>query len=396
MAGTAVYLHLSSNIRTAGLVRGGATSGAGDLTRPQPVNLLVLGSDTRSSSEDCKLGGACASASATAAHGSEATGNADVEMLVHLSADRSHAQIVSIPRDTVVDIPGCTDPSTGREQPARRERINSSFNAGPDCTVAAVHQLTGLPISHFAVIDFAGVVRMSKAVGGVDVCVDDDVYDNYSRLKLAEGTHSLEGESALQFLRTRHAFGDGSDLGRAGAQHLFLSAMLRKMTSASTLVNPVTAYRLADAATKALTVDKELGSLDQLVQAAYQFGKVPNDGTEFITMPTIANPDNPNEVLAAPGDADRLWAALADDRRLTEPSPTAARSAAPSTSGEASAPATSGPASPTPSASTTPTRASDATGCAHVSTGASVLVGGRVMSPAQAFDATPEIPVSAP
>lgn len=254
LAAIGLYWHLNSNIRSTDITRGGATNG--DLTKAQPLNFLVLGSDTRSSSEDCKIGGGCSSASATASNGSAATGNADVEMLVHLSADRTHAQTVSIPRDTVVDIPECTDPSTGQTVAAHRARINSSMNYGPDCTVATVHQLTGLPIAHLAVIDFAGVVTMSNAIGGVNVCVDNDVYDPYSHLKLKKGSHTLQGQAALQFLRTRHAFGDGSDLGRTGAQHLFLSAMQRKMTSASTLVNPVTAYKLADAATKAVTVDK--------------------------------------------------------------------------------------------------------------------------------------------
>lgn len=403
LAAIGLYWHLNSNIRSTDITRGGATNG--DLTKAQPLNFLVLGSDTRSSSEDCKIGGGCSSASATASNGSAATGNADVEMLVHLSADRTHAQTVSIPRDTVVDIPECTDPSTGQTVAAHRARINSSMNYGPECTVATVHQLTGLPIAHLAVIDFAGVVTMSNAIGGVNVCVDNDVYDPYSHLKLKKGSHTLQGQAALQFLRTRHAFGDGSDLGRTGAQHLFLSAMQRKMTSASTLVNPVTAYKLADAATKAVTVDKGLDSVTQLVEAAYQFGKVPNSGSQMLTMPTIPNPANTAEVLPA-GSAQQVWDALAADRPVGSSSGSSSSGSSSPGSGSAGSASSSSAASSSPSDSSSaasasgpspsPVNAQENTGCAQVSTLNSVTVNGVLMTPTEAYAATPQIADSAP
>lgn len=394
----AAYLHLNGNIRSTRISRGGATNG--DLSTSVPINFLVIGSDTRSSAADCRIGGDCSLASAVAPNGSAATGNADVELLLHLSADRKHAEVVSIPRDTIVDIPACTDPATGKPIPARRDRINSAFAGGPDCQVATVHQLTGLPIAHVAVIDFAGVVTMSNAIGGVQVCVDSDVYDPYSHLKLTKGTHTLQGKAALEFVRTRHAFGNGSDLGREGAQHLFLSAMLRKMTSASTLINPVSAYKLADAATKAITVDNGLAGIDKLVGAAYEFGKVPNKATQFLTMPNIPDPKNPNVVLPA-ASAATVWRDLVADVPIPSaaPSPSASSaspgpSTSPVTTAQTGAPG--GSAAPTTEPAPQPVNASDNTGCAQVSTLRSVTVNGVLMTPAQAFADTPKVPLSAP
>lgn len=106
-----------------------------------------------------------------------------------------------------------------------------------------------MPIDHVVMVDFAGVIATSDAVGGVPVCVSANVYDPYSHLRLTRGTHTLQGRAALEFLRSRHGFGDGSDLGRTYAQHLFLSAMIRRMSSAGTLADPAAVYSLADAAT---------------------------------------------------------------------------------------------------------------------------------------------------
>lgn len=380
-----LYHHLNSNLRTEALTRGGSTNNA--LDSGKPMNILVLGSDSRSEAADCAIGGGCsASTASSSGSGSFAYANADVLWLVHVSADRKHLQEVSVPRDTIVDIPECTDPANGQTVSAHKGRINSSMQYGPDCTVAAVHQLTGLPIDHFAVVDFAGAIALSNAVGGVDVCVDKDVYDPFSHLKLKKGDHTLKGESALQFLRTRHGFGDGSDLGRAGAQHLFLASLMRSLTATSTLVNPVKVYGIADAATKALIVDKGLGSVAKLAQLGDEVSGVPNDGVQFTTMPTVENPQDPATVLMAPSAAD-VWADLAADRPLG--SATAKPSSTPS--------ATASSPSPADTSTKPPVTTADASrGCAQVSTNRSVQVNGVSMTPTQAYAASPKVPDSAP
>ncbi len=165
-------------------------------------------------------------------------------------------------------------------------------------------------------LDFSGVVRMSDAVGGVPVCVDSDVYDTYSHLKLSKGTHTLKGVAALEFLRSRHGFGDGSDLGRTYAQHLYLSSLIRKLKSAGTLTNPASVYHLADAATKALTVDTGLGSISKLTGLAGDLNKVPSKRITFTTMQTAPDPADVNRVVVGTG-ARTLFGTIAADQSLT-------------------------------------------------------------------------------
>ncbi len=308
-AGAYFYHRLDGNLRTDDLNRATAGSERQDAFGRTPINVLVIGSDARQDARDCALGGACATASGA---------RADVEMVLHISADRSNATVMSIPRDLETALPACTDTGTGRRLVGPRTgMINSALNYGPDCQVAAVHRLTGIPIDHFVMVDFAGVVAMSDAVGGVDVCVNHDVYDPQSHLKLARGHHTLVGVAALEFLRTRHGFGDGSDnVGRTGGQHAFLSATAAKLKSAGTVTDPVKVVHLADAATKALTVDTGLGSVSRLVGLARDFNRVPSDRITFTTMQNRDDPAAPGRVLPGPV-APALFRAIADDRSLT-------------------------------------------------------------------------------
>lgn len=385
----AVYARLNSNLRTVDLTPEAA--GARGPAEEGPINILVLGSDTRASAADCKIGGDCGQHAQASPSNATAYGNADVEMLVHVSADRSNASVVSIPRDTVLDLPACTDPRTGHVTPARRDRINSTLQDGPNCTVAAVHRLTGARIDHFVMVDFAGVVTMSNAIGGVQVCVNKDVYDPYSHLKLSQGSHTLQGLPALAFLRTRHGFGDGSDLGRSGAQHLFLTSMLRKIESAATLSNPVAVYNLADAATKAVTVDTGIGSVQSLTSLAAELGKVPSEQISFMTMPTAPDPRDWATVIPAPS-ARALFARIAANQPLASPTKKA-------TSAKSTTPKGTSRPAPSPSAageSLPPAVTTMSSQCASVSTSRSVTLNGTAMSPTRAYQLSRGIPDSAP
>lgn len=408
-AGAVVYLRLNGNLRDLPLF-GGVGGDAGherpDAFGRTPVNVLVIGSDARDDPADCRIGGDCGPGR-----------NADVEMLLHLSADRSHGVVLSIPRDTVTDLPACRRPHGGIA-PGRRGPVNSTLRYGPGCTVAAVHTLTGLPIDHFVMADFAGVVRLSDAVGGVPVCVDRNVYDPYAHLKLARGEHALKGAAALAFLRSRHAFGDGSDLGRTAAQHLYLASLFRRMRAGGSLSDPAGMLSLADAATQALTVDPGLASVDRLAALADDARKVPTARLVFTTMPTEPDPFDRNRLVPA-RSADRLFAAIASDRpvRVAYDARAADGKAGdgPGPAGRAVEPAGAAQAAPeigdsrddrplpaarraTPAPAPVASGSTAASGgtCVEVATGPAVVVGGVAMTPSAAFAATPRVPVSAP
>ncbi|GAA3612417.1 LCP family protein [Kineosporia mesophila] len=322
-----MFRRLNGNISSSALFTG--TTGSAGVQKADdqgrfPVNVLVIGTDSRASKENCKLGGAC----------DETHNNADVELLVHVSADRTNITAVSIPRDTMTDLPGCKNATTGESVAARYGQINTSLQYGPGCTVAAIHELTGITIDHFAMVDFSGVIDMSDATGGVQICVDNNVYDTYSHLKLSKGKHTLKGEAALQFVRTRHGFGDGSDLGRTYGQHAFLAAAIRSLKDKGTLLNPTKLYGVANAATRALTVDEGLDSIPKLIDLATEFNKVDTDRITFTTMQTVPDPNDSNRVVPAAA-AQKLFDTIVDDRSLSKDknaaTSTATTSASPST-----------------------------------------------------------------
>ncbi|WP_245791785.1 LCP family protein [Actinacidiphila rubida] len=306
------YWKLNSNIKSDDLSANGK-DGAGhekpDAFGRTPINILVIGSDGRTSTKDCKLGGACKQAGGQ---------RADVEMVVHISADRSNATVMSVPRDLRANWSGCHDDGHQAMGPQHNTMINAALAGGPGCSVVAVHELTGIPIDHFMMVDFSGVVDMSNAVGGVRVCVDADVYDPYSHLKLKKGSHVLQGTAALEFLRTRHGFGDSSDSrGRTGGQHVFLTALLNKLKDDGTLTSPTKLWKVANAATK-LTVDKSLRPIARLIGLGTDLNKVPTSRVRFVTLQTADTKVNGvwQTHLVQPG-ASALFRTIADDQSLT-------------------------------------------------------------------------------
>lgn len=310
-AGGAFYLvhSLDGNIASSSLCSGSSCGSKEkvDAFGRSPINILLIGSDERDNAADCNLGGDCGSPGA----------RADVEMVLHVSADRSNATVMSIPRDLEATVPRCEAVKGAPSQPAHTDMINSALNWGPGCSVAAVQQLTGIHIDHFMKVDFGGVVAMSDAVGGVNICVDKNVYDPYSHLKLAAGTHTLKGVSALEFVRTRHGFGDGGDLGRTYAQHLFMSNMVNKLKSAGTLTDLPAMYGLAQAATRALTVDTGLNSVFKLAGLGQELNGISTGNITFATMQTAPDPADNSRLVVGPG-AQSLFDAIAGDQSLSE------------------------------------------------------------------------------
>ncbi|GGU42805.1 LCP family protein [Streptomyces coeruleorubidus] len=312
-AGYLYYEHLNGNIEKGRRSSGDskARKSAPNAAGQTPLNILLVGSDSRNSDENVKLGGARKD------RGNPPLG--DVQMLIHLAADRKSAAVVSIPRDTRVDIPKCTDPKTGRTYPPVNTIINASLaRGGAGCTLATWENLTGVYIDHWMTIDFAGVVKMADAIGGVEVCVRQNVWDRPlpgvpggSGLKLTAGRKKVQGEQALQWLRTRHAW--GSDPLRARAQHMYMNSMIRTLKAQNVFTDTGRLTDLAEAATRSLHVSEELGTVKKLYDLGMQLKTVPTDRITMTTLPTAVDPQDRNHLVPAGADADRVWDMIRDD-----------------------------------------------------------------------------------
>ncbi|MDJ0341268.1 LCP family protein [Streptomyces sp. H10-C2] len=327
-AGWAYYEHLNANIKKdeLNLSDSKLSKSQANADGQTPLNILLLGSDSRNSDENVKLGGA------RDTRGEKP--RADVEMLLHLSADRTNMTVISIPRDTRVTIPKCTDPHDGTVYKKSEDIINASLtHGGPGCTVATWEEMTGISIDHFMMVDFAGVVKMADAIGGVPVCVDKNIYDKQSGLRLKAGRTTVMGEQALQWLRTRHGFEDGTDLGRTHAQHMYMNSMIRELKKGAKLTDPGQLTGLAEAATKSVTVDTGLGTVKKLYDLGNELKKVPSNRITMTTMPWNWDPTNKAHVIPKPGDAEKLFALVRADNpadgKAKEPAPGAAASSSP-------------------------------------------------------------------
>jgi LCP family protein required for cell wall assembly len=317
-------IRLQTNISKAPLGAGnGRTEGAAGATGR--MQILILGSDTRDG-KNAQYG---------TAQDSTGYGQSDVMMLMDISEDNNRVSVISFPRDLLVDIPQCRDQETDREYPAQSDvMINDAMKqAGIGCAVDTVNRLTGLEVDHFMMADFNAVKELSNAVGGVEVCISDAVYDPLSGLRLPKGTSPVEGEQALAFLRARHAFQDGGDLGRIKAQQGFLSSLTRKIKDEGTLSDPQKLLRIADVVTKNLTVDEGLASVPTLVAVGSRLKDIDVGKVAFVAVPTAPADVDPNRLQLAEPAASQLFEALRKDLDLTNP--TATPSPSPSESSDA-------------------------------------------------------------
>ncbi|MGW7270092.1 LCP family protein [Streptomyces sp. NPDC054864] len=311
-AGYLWYQHLNDNLETDDLNLGEhrAPAPTPNAAGQTPLNILLIGSDARDSKENQKLGGAKETFGGTPL--------ADVQMLLHLSADRTNMSVISMPRDTLVDIPKCTDPDGGKvyEASTQRTMTNQTLGrGGPGCTVATWEKLTDIHINHFMEVDFAGVVSMADAIGGVPVCVDANIHSrdgqgHGSGLKLKKGTTSVKGEQALQWLRTRYGFDGGTDISRAKAQHMYMNSLVRELRNNAGLSSPNKLRRLAETATSALKVDDGLGTVKKLYDLSNELKKVSPERTTMTTMPFEYVGAR---VIPKPGDAEQLFRLVRDD-----------------------------------------------------------------------------------
>ncbi|MDO9397860.1 MAG: LCP family protein [Herbiconiux sp.] len=240
----------------------------------------------------------------------------DVNILLHVSADHTNAVVVSFPRDLVIPHPECTDPETGETFDAMSAQpLNEAYSRGGlACVAATITNLTGVPIQYGAATSFNGVIEMTNAVGGVEVCAADDIADPDSGSYLTAGLHTVQGQEALAFLRNRHGVGDGSDLSRIGSQQQYLSSLLRKIRSESTLSDPTKLYGLAQAAAQNITPSTSLQSADSMVSLALTLKDVDLSQVVFVQYPTEAYVEDANKVQPTYELADALFERVLTDQ----------------------------------------------------------------------------------
>ncbi|MEV7417090.1 LCP family protein [Streptomyces sp. NPDC089919] len=310
----AFYSKLDGNIATADI-----TSSLGDerpaKSPPGAMNIALIGSDSRDGANGRYGKGLI-------------THNSDTLMVLHLSADHERATVVSLPRDSWVDVPSC-DLGGGKTSRPTKAKINSAFAVGSShgggvaggaaCTIKTVELNTGLHIDHFMEIDFSGFKHMVNALGGVQMCLPKAVKDKKASLDLSAGCQKLDGEQALGFARARYSLGDGSDIGRIGRQQELLNTIFATVQQKK--LDAPAMYRLADAATKSLTVDSKLGGLSALLGLAQDFQGMSKDQLTFLTVPNYPRSldvpsDKANVVWKS--SAKELFAALRDDKPVDE------------------------------------------------------------------------------
>ncbi|MEU3610991.1 LCP family protein [Streptomyces sp. NPDC006872] len=309
-----VYWHLNDNIRSVDIDQAlGDSRPVKAVTTPTPsgsasaaalpteaVNILVLGSDSRSGTENQELGG-----------GDSEGARSDTAMVVHIDAGRTTATVVSIPRDTLVTRPSCPLADGGSTAVAYGVMFNTAYSVGgPACAVKTVESITNVRMDHYIEVDFSGFAKLVDALGGVTVTTDQDIDDEDSHLTLAAGTHHLDGTQALALARTRHGIGDGSDLGRIGLQQKLVKALLEQIASTNLLTSPTKLYEVADAITGSLTTDTGLNSLTELMELGESLKGLTADQVETVTMPVVTAPSDPNRVVAQEPEASELWKSL--------------------------------------------------------------------------------------
>ncbi len=284
-----------------------------DARAGKSLNLLVMGVDDRSGENG------------------ELTDNAtdsirsDTTLLVHLSSDRTRAEVVSIPRDSMLPLPECLT-SKGTTVPAvSKGMFNSAFKNGYDyggdiesgtaCTINAVQENTGLTIDHTILVDFSGFVGIVDSLGGIDMCIPEDVYSKKAgKLDLKAGQQVLDGKTALKLIRARTGNGWGlelgSDLARIERQQAILAATIQTAMSKNILTDLPKLTSFVASGLKSLTMDPELAG--NMLGLATSMTSLRPSNVTFIKVPVADDPANSNHVIWTQ-EADSIWENMAID-----------------------------------------------------------------------------------
>ncbi|WP_309229394.1 LCP family protein [Blastococcus sp. TML/M2B] len=250
-----------------------------------PVTFLLVGSDTRVAAEE----------------GEDPSGRSDAIMIARFSGDREHAQLISIPRDSWVDIPG-----------RGMNKINAAYAfGGPSLLIQTVEQLTQIRIDHYLAIDFDGLIQVTDDLGGVEVLVAETTSNG--PYTFPAGVNTLSGDEARWYLGQRYGL-PGGDFDRVRRQQEYLRSLFTKLFSTNTFTDP---GRLDDAllaVTRAVAVDDTLGNRD-LFGLAYSMRNVRPADVEFFTAPVLGTGmEGPASVVYLDATTgERMWSYLRND-----------------------------------------------------------------------------------
>ncbi|KJQ53738.1 LCP family protein [Microbacterium sp. SA39] len=272
---------------------------------PGEFSILIIGTDECGEVSTGLLGERC----------SEADGGVlnDVNLLVHVSAEPRNVTVVSLPRDLMVAVPECTRPDGSVASSMSNASINTVFeHAGLSCVAKTVSDLSGISIPFAAKIAFDGVMEVTEAIGGVEVCIGGEgIRDEATGIDWEPGPRTVSGIEALQFIRTRHGVGDGSDLARISNQQQYMSRLVKKIMSEEVLTDPAVVLRLANTVVDNIDPSDELSNPIRLAQLGLAIKDVPFSEFAFLQYPSFPDPDNPEEKVIPNFDAaETLWAAL--------------------------------------------------------------------------------------
>lgn len=266
------------------------------------VNLMVVGIDLCEESLRQTLGERC--------EGPDADGQLnDVNILVHISDAPRRVSVVSFPRDLLFEAPAC-DTADGGRWDGGFVQINELYTyGGLSCVMTAVSDISGQPVQFGAMVTFGGVIEITNAIGGVEICLASDMRDANTGIDWQAGPRTVQGLEALQFLRTRYGVG-GSDLARVSNQQQYMSRLARKLVSEEVLSNPATLFRLASTGLRNVTPTQSLTNPLTLVQIASAVKDVPFEDIVFVQYPTVESSVDSNRVEPNDAAAQVLWDAL--------------------------------------------------------------------------------------
>lgn len=275
-----------------------------------PITMVVTGTDECEAEIAEWFGDRCT--------GKDAGGQLnDVNMLLHISDAPRRVTVVSFPRDLMVPIPSCTGEDGRQTWAMSKQPLNSAYSyGGLGCVVNTLSDLSGMSVPYAAKVSFGNVINITDAIGGVEVCIAGGIRDPYTGIDWPAGTRTVAGYDALQFLRTRHGVGDGSDLGRISNQQQYMSRLVKKIVSEEVLTDVGTLGSLAGTAVKNVTPSESLTNPMRMVQIALAAKDVAFEDITFLQYPTLTDPYDVNKVVPDHAAADLMWDALRANQPL--------------------------------------------------------------------------------